>query len=212
MSDLMLEVGEWYLRRDGGIVGPVTQDGGFTNYPLRIGDLTYTVGGRTWNHEERPTDLVEHIPITDRRHPQFRECDVSGAEIRDCSSLEETEYVEVLMRMPKPPEGWQYTGEFRVPEECEEFVDKDGLVTTMVDTSGMYPCPIVVKDWQPPSWMPKGWWYCIDTDGHETLTNREPFFEDGDWELASCARYREIQDCRFDRPTARGRNAIWEVK
>ena len=207
---MKLEAGEWYVARDKSIIGPAMFTKEHDTYPWRIADATYTDNGRANIRELRDWDAMEHLPRTDERHPQWAgEATDNDAET-ECSG--ENEYVEVLMRMPRPPEGWQYTGEFRVPEEGEEFVDKDGLVTTMADTSGMYPCPIVVEDWQPPAWMPKGW-YCVDECGEEWCFDNRPMFQCGEWVAASeTDDFMNMETFRFDRPTVRGKNAIWEVK
>lgn len=211
MSGVKPVVGEWYVQRDGSIVGPVTKSGGGT-YPFSVNGHEMTAQGYFWG-ESRPDDrdLVEHIPRTDERHPEWTgESTVDDAKT-ECS--EETEYVEVLMRMPKLPHGKRYSGEVRIPEYGEQYLNLDGGVSDMPESGGTRSFPIVVEDWQPPAWMPRNYWYSIDEDGSEMLTDKKPFFENGDWELASGNGHLiPTEHYRFERPTVRGKNAIWEVK
>jgi hypothetical protein len=57
-----IEIGKYYKRRDGEIVGPTTANGSDREYPFVCGDYTYTHGGRYHTYVEDPCDLVEECP------------------------------------------------------------------------------------------------------------------------------------------------------
>ena len=97
MSGVKPVVGEWYVQRDGSIVGPVTKSGGGT-YPFSVNGRNdrSRIFLRESSRRQRPCRAHSR---TDERHPEWTgESTVDDAKT-ECS--EETEYVEVLMRMPK---------------------------------------------------------------------------------------------------------------
>ena len=76
MSELKLELGEYYLNRSGQVRGPICDNMAHRRYktnPLGDGDSrAYRADGR-WqtNGVKDIWDLVEHIPLGDPRHPDF---------------------------------------------------------------------------------------------------------------------------------------------
>ena len=71
-NSVQLQIGEYYLRRNGKIAGPVMA--GEPNKPSHeyiVGPWSYYGDGRLFSSRTFEDDLVEHIPLGDPRHPNF---------------------------------------------------------------------------------------------------------------------------------------------
>ena len=67
---MLLQAGEWYLNRNGRVVGPLEETGD-TEYPFRNLKVTYRQDGVWIYGQVNGRDLVEHLPRTDPRHPEY---------------------------------------------------------------------------------------------------------------------------------------------
>lgn len=100
MSDekIQLQVGEYYANRMGDIKGPLKMYGESSRlFALNIDDLSdeaYYPDGRWSLAGKDPRDLVEILPRTDKRHPEFN----SGKEITMrqylCKSVSGAYYIQ----------------------------------------------------------------------------------------------------------------------
>lgn len=77
MSELRLQEGEYYLDRAGRVAGPLEGTILFDpenakEHPFSFNRISYSKSGMNfYGYGNDPSDLVEHIPITDPRHPEY---------------------------------------------------------------------------------------------------------------------------------------------
>lgn len=58
--------------------------------------------------------------------------------------------MEVKMNMPDPPEGYEYTGEFRRANASEPYLETDATTRILQHgTVGMYPILRKIRQWRP---------------------------------------------------------------
>ena len=68
MSELQIEEGKWYRRRDGAVVGPAESADGRTR-PWCVDGWFYTTAGRIYDTGESTWDLVEEVPAPLPQNP-----------------------------------------------------------------------------------------------------------------------------------------------
>lgn len=69
MSELQIEEGKWYRRRDGRVVGPAERVSDALYYPWTAGGATYTTDGAHTYGCSSDYDLVEEVPAPLPQHP-----------------------------------------------------------------------------------------------------------------------------------------------
>jgi hypothetical protein len=80
------------------------------------------------------------------------------------------------------PEGWEATGEYRKPTDCDHWLPADGGPVIR----GAYPfLRVILRKRQPPiaddawpDWVAEGAWYGRDEDGDAYLYKNKPFTGD----------------------------------
>lgn len=204
---LLLQVGEWYKRRDGRIVGPVEPNNIGTRFVFRVGRDTYTKRGRlTDEYLLCGEDLVEHIPRTDPRHPEYKPA--------SAPVTEQPETVEVTVRVPKPPDGWRVDGH-RWAVCGERVLDVYDVWSDPIGAGGTYTAHLVAvpftPPWKPPASLAAGW---VVAEEHRVLWSQcEPKWDGDGWTgvLNGCvlnsAMFRD-----WTPPPIRGEHAIWRIE
>ena len=203
MSELNLQLGEWYERRDGAVIGPV----GHFYHPyfcFRIDMASYNSHGKFFGDDVfADGDLIAHVPRTDLRHPEHVPAQPA--------------MVDIKISVPSPPEGWQVDG-YRVPSVGEmRFMHGEWRC---VKDSCCFRWPVAVRcvpPWTPPAWMAPGWVTC-DNDGRvywHSNPNKPSWSQVGSWNRSKEGGYllsvnpKMFRD--FTPPPITGEHAIWEI-
>jgi hypothetical protein len=201
MSELNLQIGEWYERRDGQIVGPV-KSWGHPHYCFRCFDTTWSASGKYYGDGVcSEADLVAHVPRTDPRHPEYKPSQPAT--------------VSFLIDVPVPPEGWRVAG-YRVPVVGEMRFMHGGWRHVKNPCDFRWPvAERCTPPWTPPDWLAPGW-LTVDDDGQAYWSKEQPVWWSsiGTWgrnpgymHRINPKMYRE-----FTPPPICGEHAIWEIK
>jgi hypothetical protein len=199
MSELNLQIGEWYESRGGEIVGPLESRGN-RYWCFRCGERTWTANGIYYGDKACTEDLVAHVPRTDPRHPEY--------------AAAQPAMIDIMMSVPSPPEGWQVAG-YRVPVVGEmRFMHGQWR---HVKNQCNFRWPVAepcVPPWTPPAWLAPGW-VTINHDGRVYWFELRPSWcsISGVWirnggEVSS-VNSKMFRD--FTPPPITGEHAIWEI-
>jgi hypothetical protein len=206
MSELNLQLGEWYRQRNGKIAGPLSHSGG-NDYPFEDEFESWTLSGVYSIGEQSESDLIAHIPRTDPRHPEYATAQPQPAT------------VSFLIDVPVPPEGWQVAG-YRVPVVGEMRFMYGGWRPVNNPCDFRWPVAVAVRcvpPWTPPSSLATGW-VTVDDDGkpYWSESTEKPVWWSsiGTWGRNPGYMHRinpkMFRD--FTPPPIRGEHAIWEIK
>jgi len=161
MSELNLQLGEWYRQRNGKIAGPLSHSGG-NDYPFEDEFESWTLSGVYSIGEQSESDLIAHIPRTDPRHPEYKP-----------EQSAQPEMIAIMMSVPRPPEGWEVAG-YRVPVVGEmRFMHGEWR---HVKNQCNFRWPVAERctpPWTPPSWLAPGW-IEVDNNCSVYLFKRRP--------------------------------------
>ena len=201
MSELNLQVGEWYESRGGKIVGPV-KSWRHPHYCFRWSDRTWAANGKYYGDGVlSEADLVAHVSRTDPRHPEY--------------ATARPAMVDIMMSVPRPPEGWQVAG-YRVPVVGEMRFVYGGW--RHVNNPCNFRWPVAERctpPWAPPVWLAPGW-LTVDDGGRPYWSTEKPTWwptigawgrNSGYMHFINLKMFRD-----FTPPTIRGEHAIWEIK
>jgi hypothetical protein len=205
MSELNLQVGEWYERRDGAVIGPIAH---FYHpyFCFRIDMTSYNSHGKFFGDDVfADGDLIAHVPRTDPRHPEYK-----------APPKPDPATARVTIDIPVPPEGWQVDG-YRVPVVGEmRFMHGEWR---HVKDSCNFRWPVAVRlvpPWTPPAWLAPGW-VTVDDDGkpYWSESKEKPVWWSsiGTWGrnpgYMHSINPKMFRD--FTPPPICGEHAIWEI-
>ena len=124
--------------------------------------------------------------------------------------------MKVEINLPDPPEGYEYTGEFRCVEPgdmyltCwDEYVKWDLEYTSAVKFITLKP---VTPPWQPPTGILRPGWVARDTSGEVWWSRSKPEWDDERLEWFANDVMEEItKSVNIEWPDIFGEKAIWKV-
>jgi len=204
MSELNLQLGEWYERRDGAVIGPVF-DFYHPYYCFRIGMTSYNSHGKFFGDDVcAQGDLIAHVPRTDPRHPEHT-----------AQPKPDPATARLTIDIPVPPEDWRVAG-YRVPVVGEmRFMHGEWR---HVKNPCNFRWPVAVRcvpPWTPPPWLAPGW-VTVDRNGRVYWHSDKPSWSQvGSWNRAKVGGYllpvnpKMFRD--FTPPPISGEHAIWEI-
>ena len=124
--------------------------------------------------------------------------------------------MKVEVDLPNPPEGYEYTGEYRGVKPGELYLNRSTEFTRWnpVEYSfgNFHILRPVTPPWQPPTGIFRPGWVVRDLNGEVWWSSSEPEFDEDilEW-LAGGAMEEITESINIEWPDITGEKAIWQV-